>query len=85
MSYKGQSNTLCAPGPRQPHPGRVHAAVRRATRSSRAEIKSILQPGQWNKLINRISQIPEPIVPIAPSKYAIRTAGKNAAAQREPR
>ena len=43
------------------------------TRSSPSEIKSILQPGQWVQLINRISQIPEPVVPIAPSKYAIRT------------
>ncbi len=37
---------------------------------------SILQPGQWTKLINRISQINEPIVPISPSKYAIKTPGQ---------
>ena len=37
------------------------------------QIRSILQPGQWIQLINRISQIPEPVVPIAPSKYAIQT------------
>jgi hypothetical protein len=37
----------------------------------------MLQPGQWIKLINRISQIPEPAVATAPSRYAIRggTAG----------
>jgi hypothetical protein len=40
-----------------------------------SEIKSILQPGQWIQLINRISQIPEPVVPIAPSKYAIKLPG----------
>ena len=38
------------------------------------EIKSILKPGQWIQLIDRISKIPEPVVPIAPSKYAIRTS-----------
>ena len=27
------------------------------------------------QLINRISQIPEPVVPIAPSKYAIKANG----------
>ncbi len=37
------------------------------------QVKSILEPGQWIQLINRISQIPEPVVPIAPSKYALRT------------
>jgi hypothetical protein len=35
---------------------------------------TILQPGQWVKLIDRLNQIPNPIVPIAPSKYAIRSA-----------
>jgi hypothetical protein len=39
------------------------------------ELGTILRPGQWIKLISRISQIPEPIVPIAPSKYAIRVHG----------
>jgi hypothetical protein len=39
-----------------------------------AEIKSILQPNQWIDLINRIGQIPEPIVPISPSQYAIKPA-----------
>jgi hypothetical protein len=34
---------------------------------------TILQPGQWVKLIDRLNQIPNPIVPIAPSKYAIRS------------
>ena len=39
------------------------------------QVRSLLQPGQWVQLINHISQIPEPVVPIAPSKYAIRVAG----------
>ena len=36
------------------------------------QVRSLLQPGQWVQLINRISQIPEPVVPIAPSRYALR-------------
>jgi hypothetical protein len=38
-----------------------------------AQVASILQPGQWVQLINRIGQLPEPAVPIAPSRYAVKT------------
>ena len=41
-----------------------------------AEFGSILQPQQWTQLINHISQISEPIVPISPSQYAIKTGGQ---------
>jgi hypothetical protein len=74
MSYKGQSNTLSLPD----HGNRIQVAFTplfgRNNKLS-AEVKSILKPGQWIKLINHISQIPEPVIPIAPSKYAIKTAG----------
>jgi Transglycosylase SLT domain/Peptidase family M23 len=74
MSYKGQSNTLALPD----HANEIEVTFTPLFGSNQKlsnEIKSILQPGQWVQLINRISQIPEPVVPIAPSKYAIRTAG----------
>jgi hypothetical protein len=71
MSYKGQSNTLSLPD----HTDRIQIAFTplfgRNNKVS-AEVKSILQPGQWIKLVNHLSQIPEPIVSIAPSKYAIK-------------
>jgi hypothetical protein len=35
-------------------------------------VASILQPGQWVQLIGRIGQLPEPVVPIRPSQYAIK-------------
>ncbi|HEY4830048.1 MAG TPA: lytic murein transglycosylase [Solirubrobacteraceae bacterium] len=38
-----------------------------------AEVSNMLQPNQWTQLINHLSQISEPLVPIAPSKYAIKT------------
>jgi hypothetical protein len=73
MSYKGQSNTLSLPD----HGNRIQVSFTplfgRNNKLS-AEVKSILRPGQWIKLINRISQIPEPIIPIAASKYAIKTS-----------
>jgi hypothetical protein len=71
MSYKSQSNTLTLPD----HKNRIQITFTPdygANKKLSKQIKSILQPGQWIQLINRISQIPEPVVPIAPSKYALR-------------
>jgi hypothetical protein len=75
MSYKGQNNTLALPD----HSNRIQITFTPlfgANNKLSNQIKAILQPGQWIQLINRISQIPEPIVPIAPSKYAIHTIGR---------
>jgi hypothetical protein len=75
MSYKGQTNTLSLPD----HSNRIQVTYTPLFGTNKTlsnEIKSILQPGQWIDLINRISQIPEPVVPITPSKYAIRTSGR---------
>ncbi len=74
MTYKGQSNTLSLPD----HANRIQVTYTPeygANKKLSAEIKAILQPGEWTQLINRISEIPEPVVPIAPSKYAVRTRG----------
>ncbi len=38
-------------------------------------LTNILKPGQWIQLIQRLGQIPEPTVPINPSKYAIKRPG----------
>ena len=72
LAYKGQPNTLALPD----HNNRLQITFTPqygANKKLSDQIRSILQPGQWVQLINRISQIPEPVVPIAPSKYAIRT------------
>jgi hypothetical protein len=37
-----------------------------------SQIAGLLKPSQWIHLINRIGKIPEPVVPIAPSRYAIK-------------
>jgi hypothetical protein len=71
IAYKAQSNTLALPD----HRNRIQITYTPdygTNKKLSKQITSILLPGQWNQLINRISQIPEPIVPIAPSKYAIR-------------
>ena len=71
MSYKGQNNTLALPD----HANRIQIAYTPlfgANKALSAAVKSALQPSQWLQLINRISQIPEPVVPITPSQYAIK-------------
>jgi murein DD-endopeptidase MepM/ murein hydrolase activator NlpD len=71
ITYKAQPTTLALPD----HKNRIQVTYTpnygQNSKLSK-QIKSILQPGQWIQLINRISQIPEPVVPIAPSKYAIQ-------------
>ena len=74
MSYKGQNSTLALPD----HNNRIQVTFTPLFGTNKKlsnEIKTILKPGQWIQLINRISQIPEPVVPITPSKYAVSTAG----------
>ena len=72
MSYKGQSNTIALPD----HKNRIQITFTPAFGANRKlseQVRSLLRPGQWVQLINRISQIPEPVVPIAPSRYALHT------------
>jgi hypothetical protein len=74
MSYKGQSSTLALPD----HASRIQIAYTPLFGQNAKltqQIRSALKPQQWIQLINRISQIPEPAIPTAPSKYAVHTAG----------
>ena len=71
IAYKGQPNTLALPD----HKNRIQITFTPEFGSNQKlskQVRSLLQPGQWVQLINRISQIPEPVVPIAPSRYALR-------------
>jgi hypothetical protein len=75
ISYKGQPNTLALPD----HKNRIQITFTPdfgTNNKLTKQIKSILRPGQWIQLINRISQIPEPVVPIAPSKYALQAKNR---------
>jgi Transglycosylase SLT domain/Peptidase family M23 len=76
MSYKGHTNTVSM----KDHANRVqvtYTPLFGQNSKLSTQLATLLKPGQWIQLINRINQIPEPIVPIAPSKYAIkvRTSG----------
>jgi hypothetical protein len=74
MSFKGQSNTISLPD----HKNRIQVAFTPMFGSNKAlstQVSQILKPQQWIQLIQRLGQIPEPTVPINPSKYAIKTRG----------
>jgi hypothetical protein len=73
--FKGQSNTLALPD----HTNRIqvtYVPAYGANRKLSNVVRSFLKPGQWTKLIDRISQIPEPIVPLTPSRFAIRDSAR---------
>jgi hypothetical protein len=71
MSYKGQQNTLALPD----HQNRLQVTYTPQFGNNKklaSQVESILKPSQWVQLIQRIGQLPEPVVPITPSKYAIK-------------
>jgi Transglycosylase SLT domain len=71
MRYQGQSNTLASAD----DANRIEIRFPPNATQSRglgARLLMSLQPGDWTQLMSQLNQIPEPIVPIAPSRYAIR-------------
>ena len=75
MSYNGQPAAIA----QADHANRIQIAYTQLYGNNKklAEVAgSILQPNQWTTLISHLSQISEPIVPISPSKYAVKTPGQ---------
>jgi len=75
MSYKSQPIAVDMAS----HANRIQVSYTPsygANKKVSAEVSNMLQPNQWTQLINHLSQISEPIVPIAPSKYAIKTGAQ---------
>jgi hypothetical protein len=71
LTYKGHTNTFSM----QDHANRIqvtYTPLFGQNSKLSTQLATLLKPGQWIQLINRINQIPEPVVPIAPSKYAIK-------------
>jgi hypothetical protein len=71
ISYRDQPTTLALPS----HQNRIQILFGTsygANGGASKQVQSILKPAQWTTLINRLSQIPEPVVPVRASRYAIR-------------
>jgi hypothetical protein len=71
LSYKGKNNAIAMPD----HANRIQVSYTPLFGQNKklsAQLAAVLQPGQWVDLINHLSQISNPTVPTAPSKYAIR-------------
>jgi hypothetical protein len=73
MTFDGADNTLALPD----HYDHIHVGFRPLYGDSKQlgkQLDSVLKPGQWIKLIDRIGAIDNPTVLTQPSKYAIRVA-----------
>jgi hypothetical protein len=71
MKFEGTTNTFSMAD----HADHIHVGFRPlygANTKLGKQVNAILKPGQWIKLINRISAIPNPDVPVQPSQYAIK-------------
>ena len=70
MTFQGADNTLALPD----HYDHIHVGFQPLFGSNpklSQQLNSVLQPGQWLKLMDRLGQIPNPTVPLAPSKFSI--------------
>jgi murein DD-endopeptidase MepM/ murein hydrolase activator NlpD len=75
MSFKGQNHTLSLPD----HRNRIQISftpLYGTNKKLAADVANVLQRQDWVQLANRLNQIAEPVVPINPSKYAIKVAGQ---------
>jgi Transglycosylase SLT domain/Peptidase family M23 len=73
MTFDGADNTLALPD----HYDHIHVGFRPLYGDNKKlgkQLDSVLKPGQWIKLIDRIGTIDNPTVMTQPSKYAIRVA-----------
>ncbi|MHB1836548.1 MAG: lytic murein transglycosylase [Solirubrobacteraceae bacterium] len=73
MAYRSQPTTLALSS----HRNRIQIVFTPAYGTggrAGSHARGILTAAQWERLVRRIGQIPEPVVPIAPSRYAIKVA-----------
>jgi murein DD-endopeptidase MepM/ murein hydrolase activator NlpD len=74
MTFRGADNTLSLPD----HYNHIHIGFHPlfgANAKLGGQLAAILKPDQWTKLVDRLGQIENPVVRVAPSKFAIKTAG----------
>jgi murein DD-endopeptidase MepM/ murein hydrolase activator NlpD len=70
MTFPGTDNTLSLPD----HNDHIHVGFRplfMANAKLGSQLSAVLQPGQWAKLMKRLGEIDNPVVPTTPSKYSL--------------
>ena len=72
MTFDGADNTI-AMGDHDDHIHIGWHAVYDRDESGHREIDAVLEPKQWLKLIDRLDEIDNPRVRLAPSKYSVKT------------
>ncbi len=68
MSYPGTDNTLALPD----HDDHIHVGWQPLSGSAARRFDSVLKPGQWSRLIERLNTLENPEVSLEPSKYALK-------------
>jgi hypothetical protein len=71
MTYPGADNTLALPD----HNDHIHVGFHPLTGKGAQKFDSVLKPGQWLKLIDRLKTLDNPTVPLKPSKYSVPVVG----------
>jgi soluble lytic murein transglycosylase-like protein len=67
MAYPNADNTLALPD----HNDHIHVGFRPLTGKGAQKFDSVLKPGQWDKLIDRLGTLENPTVALEPSKFAV--------------
>ncbi|TML92450.1 MAG: hypothetical protein E6G10_29515, partial [Actinobacteria bacterium] len=67
MAYPGADNTLALPD----HNDHIHVGFRPLTGTGAEKFDSVLKPGQWDRLIERLATLENPSVSLQPSRYAL--------------
>ncbi len=71
MTFQGADNTLAMAD----HNDHIHVGWRPLygeNKQAAKQIDQVLKPNQWIKLIDRLGEIDNPTVPVAPSKYSVK-------------
>ncbi len=71
MTFDGADNTLSLPD----HNDHIHVGFQPldgTDAKANHQLNSALKPSQWTKLMDRLSKIDNPTVPLEPSKYALK-------------
>jgi hypothetical protein len=67
MAYPNADNTLALPD----HDDHIHVGFRPLSGKGAEKFDSVLKPGQWDKLIDRLGTLENPTVALEPSKFAL--------------